>query len=391
MSAAETPRPLNHLGLFEGIGGFSLAARWIGWKTKGWCEIDTFCQKVLNKNFPEAHGFGDIKKLTYATYKSVLRNRGDRDRRIDIITGGFPCQPYSTAGKRQGNDDDRALWPEMLRTGIEFKARWIVGENVAGLLSMDGGRVFDGIITDLENAGYTVETYIIPACGVGAPHKRDRVWIIAQNPECIRRKERTAGQDRTGFRKQRNFSAGVSNRLCLSAPCGGSIASDSESSKRELCGDTRAGRNGFTDDNRPSTLSTGRRRYRRSDNKVERQTERGGVKYGDQGVNTYTNGARCEEFNAPSQPGWEGFSSRSNDTKWDEHWIQVATRICRVDDGISRGVDSAGGLQPEPTKKGKAAGRGHRLKALGNAIVPQIAHMIFEAIDKFERSLFNQG
>ena len=159
---------MKQIELFAGIGGFGLAGHWAGIETVCQVEIDPFCQKVLAKNFPNAHRHADIKTFD-----------GHPWRGIDIVSGGFPCQPYSLAGKRAGNDDDRALWPEMLRVIREVAPSWVVGENVAGLLSMDGGRVFDGIVTDLENQGYTVETFIVPAVGVGAPHKRDRVWIVA--------------------------------------------------------------------------------------------------------------------------------------------------------------------------------------------------------------------
>lgn len=162
---------IRHMGLFEGIGGFSLAARWAGWQTPVMVEWSTYCQAVLKKNFPDATIFGDIRQFDGRPYAG----------QVDIITGGFPCQPYSTAGKRKGNDDDRALWPEMLRVIQEVAPTWVIGENVAGILSMDGGRVFAGILADLENAGYSTEIYIIPAIAVGAPHRRDRVWIVAHS------------------------------------------------------------------------------------------------------------------------------------------------------------------------------------------------------------------
>lgn len=182
--AVYLPNPFNcvamkHLGLFEGIGGFSLAARWAGWKTTGLVEINPFCQQVLKYHFPEAQGFGDIKKFTYAVFKSILRNRGIRDRRVDIITGGFPCQPYSLAGKRKGADDPRHLWPNMLETIRQFKPTWVVGENVRGITNWNGGLVFEQVQTDLEAIGYEVQAFILPACAVDAPHRRDRVWFVA--------------------------------------------------------------------------------------------------------------------------------------------------------------------------------------------------------------------
>lgn len=163
---------MNHLGLFEGIGGFSLAAQWMGWKTIGWCEWDPFCQEVLRKNFPEViaeNQHGDITKTDFTKYRGT----------VDILTGGFPCQPYSSAGKRLGTADSRHLWPEMLRAIREVQPRYIVGENVRGLTNWNGGLVFDQVQADLEAEGYEVLPFLLPACGVNAPHRRDRIWFVA--------------------------------------------------------------------------------------------------------------------------------------------------------------------------------------------------------------------
>lgn len=160
---------MKHIGLFEGIGGFSLAARWAGWETVAWCEWNEFGQKILKHHFPEAEGHGDITKTDFTKYAN----------KIDIITGGFPCQPYSTAGKRLGKEDDRHLWPEMLRAIREIRPGWIVGENVRGLTNWNGGLVFDEVQADLENECYEVLPFLLPACSVDAPHRRDRIWFIA--------------------------------------------------------------------------------------------------------------------------------------------------------------------------------------------------------------------
>lgn len=156
---------MKHLDLFSGIGGFALAARWAGINTVAFCEIEPFAQKVLKKNFPGIPIFSDICKL----------KRSDIHESVDIITGGFPCQPFSIAGKKRGTDDNRDLWPEMFRIIKEFKPTWVVGENVANFVGM----AFNRTKTDLESEGYEVQPLIIPACGVNAPHKRDRVWIVA--------------------------------------------------------------------------------------------------------------------------------------------------------------------------------------------------------------------
>jgi DNA (cytosine-5)-methyltransferase 1 len=167
---------MKHIGLFEGIGGFSLAARWAGWETIAWCEWNEFGQKVLRHHFPKATGHGDITKTDFTIYAN----------KIDILTGGFPCQPYSTAGKRLGKDDERHLWPEMLRAIREIQPRWVVGENVRGLVNWNGGMVFDEVQADLEACGYEVLPFILPACAKDAPHRRDRVWFIAYSNKISR-------------------------------------------------------------------------------------------------------------------------------------------------------------------------------------------------------------
>ena len=160
---------INHGSLFSGIGGFDLASEWMGWDNLFHCEWNEFGQKVLKHYWPNAESFNDITKTDFTKYAN----------RIDILTGGFPCQPYSAAGKRLGKEDDRHLWPEMLRVIREVRPRWVVGENVSGLVNWSGGLVFDEVQADLEAEGYEVLPVILPACAVNAPHRRDRVWFIA--------------------------------------------------------------------------------------------------------------------------------------------------------------------------------------------------------------------
>lgn len=155
------------LDLFSGIGGFSLGLERAGMETVAFCEIDDFCQKVLSKNFPNKKIFTDIKTLT--------KEQIDELGRIDVLCGGFPCQPFSNAGKKKGREDDRDLWPEMFRVIKEAKPTWIIGENVTGFISME----FTRTKVDLESIGYRVQPFIIPACAIGAQHRRDRVWIVA--------------------------------------------------------------------------------------------------------------------------------------------------------------------------------------------------------------------
>jgi len=160
---------MTHGSLFSGIGGFDLAAQWMGWENKFHCEWNEFGQKVLHHYWPDAELFTDITKSNFKKYHGT----------IDIISGGFPCQPYSMAGKRLGKEDDRHLWPEMLRVIREVRPRWVVGENVLGLVNWNGGLVFEEVQTDLEAQGYEVQPYVLPAAAVNAPHRRDRVWFVA--------------------------------------------------------------------------------------------------------------------------------------------------------------------------------------------------------------------
>lgn len=160
---------MRHGSLFSGIGGFDLAAEWVGWENVFHCEWNEFGQKVLKYYWPNAESFTDITKTNFSKYEN----------KIDILTGGFPCQPFSSAGKRRGKEDERHLWPEMLRAIREIRPRWIVGENVFGLINWSAGLVFHEVQTDLEASGYEVQPYVLPAAAVNAPHRRDRIWFVA--------------------------------------------------------------------------------------------------------------------------------------------------------------------------------------------------------------------
>lgn len=161
--------PLVHGSLFSGIGGFDLAAEWAGWQNAFHCEWNEFGQKILKYYWPNATSYGDITKTDFTIWRS----------RIDVLSGGFPCQPYSYAGKRLGKEDDRHLWPEMLRTIREIAPSYVVGENVHGIITWNGGMVFHEVQAELENEGYEVQPCLLPACSVGALHRRDRTWFIA--------------------------------------------------------------------------------------------------------------------------------------------------------------------------------------------------------------------
>lgn len=179
---------MMHLDLFSGIGGFALAVDSVWPRAEHtFCEIDPFCRVILKKHWPNSYIHEDIRTLTNTRRSPTGSEKcgGNEERtpkeptRCDLLTGGFPCQPFSAAGKRKGTNDDRHLWPEMRRVIQEFRPRHVVAENVRGLLSIDGGLVFETVCTDLEALDYEVQPFVIPACAVGAPHRRDRVWIVA--------------------------------------------------------------------------------------------------------------------------------------------------------------------------------------------------------------------
>ena len=187
---------MKHIDLFSGIGGFAYALDQVFYEEKNehiFSDNDPFCQAVLRKHWPEAEIYGDIRELTADTEggrgrgsKSTGNKNGqskiqtrNSNRNVDILTGGFPCQPFSQAGRRKGTEDDRYLWPEMFRVIQDFKPEWVIAENVRGLVTWNEGLVLQQVCTDLESEGYEVQPLIIPAVAVNAPHRRDRVWIIA--------------------------------------------------------------------------------------------------------------------------------------------------------------------------------------------------------------------
>jgi DNA (cytosine-5)-methyltransferase 1 len=162
---------MKALDLFSGIGGFALAGHWVwgeDYQVQSFVEFDKACQELLNVRFPGVPVHPNVKDFDGTKYTD-----------IDILTGGFPCQPFSAAGKRKGTEDDRYLWPEMYRIIKEARPRWVLAENVRGLVTWNEGMVLDTVLSDLENEGYETQSFVIPACAVEAPHRRDRVWIVA--------------------------------------------------------------------------------------------------------------------------------------------------------------------------------------------------------------------
>jgi DNA (cytosine-5)-methyltransferase 1 len=165
-------RELTHLSLFSGIGGLDLAAEWAGFKTVGQCEWADYPRAVLEKHWPGLPRWRDIRTLTK---ESFYEQTGLHT--VDVISGGFPCQPFSVAGKQRGKEDDRYLWPEFLRVIHELRPTWVIGENVPGIINL----ALDTVLSDLEAEDYEVQCFLVPACGVDAPHKRYRIAILAHS------------------------------------------------------------------------------------------------------------------------------------------------------------------------------------------------------------------
>ena len=228
---------MKHLDLFSGIGGFALAAdRVFGEVEHTFCEIDPFCQEVLKKHWPKSKIYGDIRTLTNTTSERFSTGCGNREEghilqtkigqneenkqkrngRFNrssedyfLLTGGFPCQPFSQAGRRKGTSDDRYLWPEMLRVIQEFAPLWVVGENVGGFVTWNDGMVLRQVFSDLEGQGYEVQAFIIPAVSVNAPHRRDRIWIVAHS---IGAGKRSTYWEKYGYSSTRRQKPGFNER-----------------------------------------------------------------------------------------------------------------------------------------------------------------------------------
>lgn len=316
---------MNHGSLFNGIGGFQLAAEWMGWKNVFSSEIDSFCNRITKYYWPNCIQHGDIHKTDFTIYRGT----------IDVVTGGFPCQPYSVAGKRKGKTDERHLWPEMLRAIREIQPDWVVPENVHGFINWSRGMVFDEVQTDLETAfkeskenlereGYDVVPIVLPACAKDAPHIRNRIWFVAHARnnghgngfgKVGQTKENFKGEEQ---RKEWNKIFGERNRNNIERIDASGNAANTTFSRME---------------------------GNRSDRKQESQSQIG------QGL------SGCN-------------SSRNNWEKW-----PTQPPICDGNDGISTRLDL--------TTISKRKWIEESLKAGGNAIVPQVAFELFKAIETY--------
>lgn len=346
---------MTHASLFSGIGGFDYAAALLGWINIFDCEIDAFCRKVLEYHFPNSVHYGDITKQIFKEWRG----------KIDVLSGGFPCQPFSLAGKRKGADDNRYLWPQMLRVIREIRPTWVVGENVAGILTMVqpgaevevGGQaslfgedyrkrvlhrqeyVIETICRDLEREGYAVQPLLIPACAVGAPHRRDRIWFIAHRTN--------AGTETMQFTgKNGIYAVGTSSHTDGDryTSCGTSCRIEKERRERAAMSGQRGGRcerfNGLDGFSRIAADPYGKRQ-----------------KYG--------NDQRTERWSEPD----ERFKKQYSSSIWEKFPTQ--SPICSGDDGLSGRLD---GITFSKWRQ-------ESVKAYGNAIVPQVSYEIFKAIE----------
>jgi len=328
---------MTHGSLFSGIGGFDLAAEWMGWENLFHCEIEPFGQKVLKYYWPEAELFTDIKKSDFSKYAN----------RISVLTGGFPCQPYSMAGKRKGKEDERHLWPFMLRAIKQISPNWIVGENVYGILNWSNGLVFNEVQADLETAGYEVWAYVLPACGVqDAPHRRDRVWFVAHSTN-----ERLKEQREQPFgRGKRQLERGI-----LQSDVADTDTTGCKDRPEQHMGKPTPGRKGehsISGHSFGPTADTESKR-RQSFNKIESE------KFPTQAES----GLHGRSSNRINEPGtWQNFPTQSP--------------VCGGDDGLSAKLD---GIT-------FSKWRNESIRGYGNAICPQVVYQIFKAIQEYEHT-----
>lgn len=342
---------MTHASLFSGIGGAELAASWVGWENAFHCEINPFSRKVLEYHFPNSISYDDITTTDFTPWQG----------KIDILTGGFPCQPFSVAGKRRGAEDYRYLWPEMLRAIKEIRPTWVVAENVNGILTMvqpgeeiDVGRsdtlfeenyitreeqefTIERICSDLESEGYSVQPIVIPACAVGAPHRRDRVWLVANRADARTESVQQGGQD----------------RICEPPTASHTVVNRWKRRREQKC-KTRKNQEAEWSNIHRTTSRFGR---------VQPLPHAHGT--GKQG--------KCEQ--RPRKIEFDGRDSTYLQARWAEFPTQ--SPICSRDDGISDRLDTRTISFPK--------WRRESIKAYGNAWVPQVAYEIFQAIQTIIR------
>ena len=321
---------MTHGSLFSGIGGFDLAAEWMGWENKFHCEWNEFGQRVLKHYWPQAELFTDITKSDFTKYAN----------KIDVLTGGFPCQPYSMAGKRLGKDDERHLWPQMLRAIREIQPTWVVGENVLGIVNWNGGLVFEEVQADLEAEGYEVQPYVLPACAVNAPHRRDRVWFVAYS-------NNDGGQENT--KRNRKGQKGEIEYESIHLPIVTSNTNGNGFNERNGNDEINARERGFDALNDIEQIPVDTERIRRN----EVSNDNGKFEKAQQKKCREQQFSRADS----AQSWWRDFPSQSP--------------ICSGDDGLPTELD---GIT-------FSKWRNESIKAYGNAVVPQVIYQLFKTIE----------
>ena len=354
------------LDLFSGIGGFSLGLESTGYfETIAFVEKDKFCQKVLQKNFNNIPIEEDIRNVKGSDYAA------------DVVTGGFPCQPFSVAGKRKGTDDDRYLWDETIRVVAETKPKWFIGENVEGLININNGLVLRQVQDDLEKEGFQVQCLIIPASGIGAWHQRKRVWIIANSNSGLSIGENEEIQ--TGWNTSNNGSKNVSDPKTIRGRKSREFNKEKGFEKSDATQFNSSGQNVSNTDSR---MCGGRgAEFKSRDDrewgfysKEEKQT-RDDIRSKTVGCDdipredvSHSNNQRCEEPNI-SRKSEESFINHRRYDERQQTWWQTQSEFCGVPHGISYELDK---------------NRTNRIKSLGNSIVPQIARQLGLAIAQAE-------
>lgn len=346
---------MKHGSLFSGGGGFDLAAEYIGWQNVFHCERDKFCQTILQHYWPDTALFTDIKEFDAKPYQGM----------IDIITGGFPCQPFSSAGKRRGTGDDRYLWPDMLRIIKQVRPRWFVGENVFGLVNWNGGMVLQQVQSDLEDEGYQVWPYVLPASGLNAPHQRYRVYIVAFHPDHAATGNKEDHPDPNGHGR-------------VGTGSGRKTAQRRERRKHQQTGSLCEAELEKTD---PDTNGDG---CHQCHSKDEKQPDQAG-QYAQ--CHPEPLGKHVAHADGKGLEGWPPSRHLAKDWKKTlkqftrlykrQRWTDWPTQspLCGGDDGLPAQLD---GIT-------FSKWRTQSIKMYGNAVVPQIVLQIFEAIDRYEQ------
>jgi DNA-cytosine methyltransferase len=375
---------LKLLDLFSGIGGFSLGLESTGYfQTIAFVEKDKFCRQVLQKNFNNIPIEEDIRNVRGSNYAA------------DVITGGFPCQPFSVAGKRKGTADDRYLWDETIRVVAECKPRWFIGENVEGLININNGMVLRQVQTDLEEQGFQVQCIVIPASGIGAWHQRKRIWIVAysHNNGSYRSQRNETEQssnkqeDRLSFRDDKDVpnssgkrsssqSIGVNRELAEKSKGEKETRDQSTLRTSSSCSDVpnsntslRGGRGAEFQSRDDGQWGFYSKEEEQTRNDIRSKIIGCDAVLGETTIQ-HSNNQRCEKSNISKESNKQDIHSGEFDsTRTDKTWWQTQSEFCGVPNGISFELDKD---------------RANRIKSLGNSIVPQIARQIGLSIMKAE-------